>query len=365
MRATFGAAVLQAARRVRAGIGRSDNAAQAVGPAHYRGRMSAPVISAAALTKAFGNFVAVRGVDLEVETGECFGMLGPNGAGKTSTMRMIGCATPVSSGSLTVLGTDVTARGAGRRVKARLGVVPQEDSLDEELTVEENLVVYARYFGIRAAVARERAGEQLAFMSLADRAHDKVRTLSGGMKRRLVIARSLVNDPDLVLLDEPTTGLDPQARHHIWDRLRTLKASGATLVLTTHYMEEATQLCDRLVIMDGGRVLVEGSPRDLVRRCVRRHVVEVPRTVLDGRVMPALDESELIDLHDRVLVHTDDGREVVSALADAGIDADDVYARPASLEDVFLALTGRDLLDAGPAAHAGEVDDAVGVDGRL
>ncbi|MFN8104681.1 MAG: ABC transporter ATP-binding protein [Acidimicrobiia bacterium] len=325
--------------------------------------MSAAVIRASGLTKTFGDFVAVDGVDLEVQPGECFGMLGPNGAGKTSTMRMIGCVTPVTSGSLSVLGSDVTARGAGRRVKARLGVVPQEDSLDEELTVEENLVVYARYFGIRTEVARQRAGEQLTFMSLADRAHDKVRTLSGGMKRRLVIARALVNDPDVVLLDEPTTGLDPQARHHIWDRLRTLGASGATLVLTTHYMEEATQLCDRLVIMDGGRVLVEGPPRELVRRCVPRHVVEVSRAALDGRAMPALDGCEVIDLHDRVLVHTDDGRAVVSALEGAGIDAEDVYARPASLEDVFLALTGRDLLDAGDAGDAAGSGAAPGGDG--
>lgn len=319
--------------------------------------MPAAVVHATALAKAFGDFVAVDGIDLTVEHGECFGMLGPNGAGKTSTMRMIGCVTPVTSGSLAVLGTDVTGRGAGRRVKARLGVVPQEDSLDEELTVMENLVVYARYFGIGGATARRRAGEQLAFMSLADRADDKVRTLSGGMKRRLVIARALVNDPEVVLLDEPTTGLDPQARHHIWDRLRSLKASGATLVLTTHYMEEASQLCDRLVIMDKGKVLVEGPPRDLVRRHTRRHVVEVPRTVLDSHRLPDFAGSDVIDLHDRVLVHTDDGPSVLAELERAGVEAEDVYARPASLEDVFLALTGRDLLDAGASA---EVVDAPG-----
>ncbi|MBX7161496.1 MAG: ABC transporter ATP-binding protein [Acidimicrobiia bacterium] len=318
------------------------------------------VVRAGALTKAYDGFVAVDGIDLHVARGECFGMLGPNGAGKTSTMRMIGCVTPVTSGALTVLGTDVSAPGAGRRIKAHLGVVPQEDSLDDELTVMENLVVYARYFGIRSIEARRRAVEHLEFMSLADRADAKVRTLSGGMKRRLVIARALVNDPEVVLLDEPTTGLDPQARHHIWDRLRSLKAAGATLVLTTHYMEEATQLCDRLVIMDHGRVLVEGAPRELVRRCARRHVVEVPRSVLRGRALPSLDTetSDVIDLYDRVLVHSDDGRAVLSTLTQSGVDVDDVYVRPASLEDVFLALTGRDLLDTGDADPGGDREPA-------
>lgn len=315
--------------------------------------MSAPVISASALTKSFGDFVAVDAVDLEVAAGECFGMLGPNGAGKTSTMRMIGCVSPVTAGALTVLGTDVGSSGAGRRVKARLGVVPQEDSLDEDLTVEENLVVYARYFGIRGRGVGTKVRDLLGFMSLADRAGAKVKTLSGGMRRRLVIARALVNDPEVVLLDEPTTGLDPQARHHIWDRLRGLKGSGVTLVLTTHYMEEAAQLCDRLVIMDRGRVLVEGPPRVLVDRCVRRHVVEVPRSALDGHTLPDLPGTETLDLYDRVLIHTDTGRDVVTALEAAGLAPGEVFVRPASLEDVFLALTGRDLLDAGdPGAGA-------------
>lgn len=308
-----------------------------------------PVITATALTKSFGDFVAVDALDLEVEAGECFGMLGPNGAGKTSTMRMFGCASPVTAGTLTVLGSDVDAPGAGRRIKGRLGVVPQDDSLDEELTVEENLVVYARYFGIRGSGVRTKVGDLLAFMSLADRAGAKVKTLSGGMRRRLVIARALVNDPDVVLLDEPTTGLDPQARHHIWDRLRGLKGSGVTLVLTTHYMEEAAQLCDRLVIMDRGRVLVEGPPRELVQRCVRSHVVEVPRAALDGRSVPELPGAEVLDLYDRVLLHTDTGPDVVTALEAAGIPPGTAFVRPASLEDVFLALTGRDLLETGEA----------------
>lgn len=321
----------------------------------YVAAVAANVVVARGLTKRFGDFCAVDAIDLAVRRGECFGMLGPNGAGKTSTMRMIGCVTPVTGGSLEVLGVDVSAPGSARRIKSRLGVVPQDDALDDELTVEENLVVYAGYFGIRRRPARARAAELLAFMSLGDRAGAKVRTLSGGMKRRLVIARSLVNDPELVLLDEPTTGLDPQARHHIWDRLRSLKEEGATLLLTTHYMEEAAQLCDRLVIMDRARILVEGSPRDVVAANVPRHVVEVPRSTLNGRRIPdGLGETQ--ELTDRILVHADDGRVVVAALDDTGIDTSAVMLRMATLEDVFLRLTGRDLAEesAMPEADATE-----------
>lgn len=303
------------------------------------------VVSARSVTKRFGNFVAVDNLDLDVEAGECFGILGPNGAGKSSTMRMIGCVSPVSSGTLSVLGMDV--RRDRRAIKANLGVVPQEDNLDDELTVAENLIVHAGYFGLHSARAKERVSELLAFMGLVTRADHYVRTLSGGMKRRLVIARALVNDPDLILLDEPTTGLDPQARHHIWERLRALRRSGATLLLTTHYMEEATHLCDRLVIMDEACVRVAGTPRELVQAQVPRHVVEVSRVELDGdpleRLGPLIGDvaEELQVFDDRVQIHTDDSRDVMERLVASGIDATALFERMATLEDVFLKLTGR------------------------
>src|SRR5690606_15390945 len=224
----------------------------------------APLIRARGLVKRFGDFVAVNGIDLDVWPGEAFGFLGPNGAGKSSTMRMIGCVSPPSGGELTVLGMD--PRRDGPAIRARLGVCPQEDNLDVELTARENLTTYARYFGIPRRVARQRADELLEFVQLSERADSRVEPLSGGMKRRLTIARALVNNPDIVLLDEPTTGLDPQARHLVWERLFRLKQRGVTLVLTTHYMDEAEQLCDRLVIMDGGRIAAEGSPRELIER---------------------------------------------------------------------------------------------------
>src|SRR5262245_52055054 len=235
--------------------------------------MISPLVDARALVKRFGSFTAVDGIDFAIQPGEAFGFLGPNGAGKTSTMRMIGCVSPRSGGDLRVLGMDPATDGA--RIRARLGVVPQEDNLDTELTVWDNMMIYGRYFDMPRAAIRERAAELLDFVQLSDRRDSKVDPLSGGMKRRVTIARGLINTPEVLLLDEPTTGLDPQARHLLWDRLYRLKRQGVTLVLTTHYMDEAEQLCDRLVIMDEGRIVAEGSPRELIATYATREVVEV------------------------------------------------------------------------------------------
>jgi lipooligosaccharide transport system ATP-binding protein len=306
-----------------------------------------PLIEGKGLTKRFGDFVAVDAIDFAVEEGECFGFLGPNGAGKTSTMRMIGCVSPVTEGELRVFGLDPAS--AGSKIKSRLGVVPQEDSLDTELTVFDNLLVYGRYFDLPRAVIRERADELLAFMHLSERRGDRVDPLSGGMKRRLTIARALVNQPELLLLDEPTTGLDPQARHLLWERFYQLKRQGVTTVLTTHYMEEAEQLCDRLVIMDGGHIVAEGSPRDLVTRYSTREVVEL--RFLDGdardKVLPRLATAghRIEALPDRVLVYTDDADAISALVAGDGVTPDSMYARRGTLEDVFLILTGRTLED--------------------
>jgi lipooligosaccharide transport system ATP-binding protein len=304
------------------------------------------VVRARGLVKRFGAVAAVDGIDVDVAAGEAFGFLGPNGAGKSSTMRMIGCVSPPSAGELSVLGLD--PRRDGPRIRARLGVVPQQDTLDAELTVHENLVLYARYFGVPRRAARAKADELLEFAQLTDRAGSKVEPLSGGMKRRLTIARSLVNDPELLLLDEPTTGLDPQARHALWDRLFRLKRSGVTLVLTTHYMDEAEQLCDRLVVMDGGRIVAEGSPRDLVRRHCRREVLElrfdtVDHAALAGSVEGLGDRVEV--LPDRLLVSTDDGERALDAAAERGLHPLSSLVRRSTLEDVFLRLTGRTLVD--------------------
>src|SRR5438105_8589682 len=233
----------------------------------------APLVEARGLVKRFGPAVAVDGIDFQVERAEAFGFLGPNGAGKTSTMRMIGCVSPVTAGELSVLGMD--PHRDGPRIRARIGVVPQQDTLDTELTVEDNLVIYGRYFGMQRSEARRRAAELLDFVQLTDRARSQVEPLSGGMKRRLSIARSLINQPDLMLLDEPTTGLDPQARHLVWDRLYRLKQRGTTLVLTTHYMDEAEQLCDRLVVMDKAKIVAEGSPRALIEQYSTKEVLEL------------------------------------------------------------------------------------------
>jgi lipooligosaccharide transport system ATP-binding protein len=303
------------------------------------------LIEGVKLTKSFGELVAVDGVDFRVEAGETFGFLGPNGAGKSSTMRMVGCTSPRTAGELRVLGMDPATHGA--EIRARLGSVPQEDNLDLELTVWENLMVYGRYFGIARATIRERATELLEFFQLAERRDDRVDPLSGGMKRRLAVARGLINSPDLFLLDEPTTGLDPQARHLLWERLYQLKRRGVTIVLTTHYMDEAEQLCDRLVIMDGGRISAEGTPRELIRRHSTREVVEL--RFLDpaeqdrafAKVDGAADRVER--LTDRIVLYTEDGDATVKALDTRGVDIESAYVRRSTLEDVFLTLTGRAL----------------------
>ncbi len=301
-------------------------------------------LSAVDLRKSFGDFEAVKGISFEVPTGQTFSILGPNGAGKSSTMKMVTTVSPVTSGSLTVLGMDPTTNG--RAIRARLGVVPQEDILDSEMTVRENLVMYSRYFGISWADARTKADELLKFVQLADRAGDKVEPLSGGMKRRLTIARALVNDPSLVLLDEPTTGLDPQARHLLWDRLYQLKEQGVSLLLTTHYMDEAEQLADRLIIMDNGTISAEGSPTQLIAEHCSKEVVELR---FDNRTSPELQSVaeqsglRIENLPDRTLVYADDGDAALSHLAEQGVHPTGTLIRRATLEDVFLALTGRSL----------------------
>ncbi len=311
---------------------------------------AAVLVSARALTKRFGDLVAVDGIDVEVRRGEAFGFLGPNGAGKSSTMKMIGCVSPPSGGSLRILGLDPAS--AGPSIRARLGVVPQRDTLDEELSVHENLVVYARYFGIPRRAAHARASELLEFAQLSERAGSRVETLSGGMKRRLTIARSLVNDPEILLLDEPTTGLDPQARHVLWDRLFRLKRQGVTLVLTTHYMDEAEQLCDRLVVMDGGRIVAEGSPRGLIEEHSSREVLELrfpddDNAAWAAQVTAATGASaqRVEVLPDRLLVYTDDGDAAAQVVHAAGLRPVSVLVRRSTLEDVFLQLTGRSLVD--------------------
>ena len=305
-----------------------------------------PLIRARGLTKRFGVFTAVDGIDFSVAKGESFGFLGPNGAGKTSTMRMIGCVSPVSDGELEVLGRDPGVDGP--TIRARIGVVPQQDTLDTELTVRENLVIYGRYFGLSRAECGRRADELLDFAQLTERASDQVEPLSGGMKRRLTIARALINEPDLLLLDEPTTGLDPQARHLLWDRLYRLKQRGVTLVLTTHYMDEAEQLCDRLVVMDKAKIVAEGSPRELIERYSTKEVTELRFPVgvqdsLDGRLDGLAERIEF--LPDRVLLYTDDGEAAVAAAHGRGLTPETVLVRRSSLEDVFLRLTGRSLIE--------------------
>lgn len=309
-------------------------------------RTGEPMIRARGLVKTFGGFTAVDGIDVDVMPGEAFGFLGPNGAGKSSTMRMIGCVSPPTAGELTVLGMD--ARTDGAAIRARLGVVPQRDTLDEELTVEENIWVYGRYFGIPRAEVRRRAAELLDFAQLSDRAASVVEPLSGGMKRRLTIARGLVNSPSILLLDEPTTGLDPQARHVLWDRLFRLKREGVTLVLTTHYMDEAEQLCDRLVVMDHGRIVAEGSPRALIAEHSTREVLELRLDTHDhaqhvGAVEGIAERVEV--LPDRLLLYVHDGEGAQSEVVRRGVEPLSALVRRATLEDVFLHLTGRTLVD--------------------
>ena len=309
-------------------------------------RVPTPVIEAAHLVKTYASTNAVDDLSFEVAPGESFGLLGPNGAGKSTTMRMVGAVSTRTSGSLTILGMDPNEHGPA--IRAQLGVVPQTDNLDTELRVRENLLVYGRYFGISRAVVAKRADELLEFAQLSDRAKAKVDDLSGGMKRRLTIARALVNDPRILLLDEPTTGLDPQARHILWDRLFRLKEQGTTLLLTTHYMDEAEQLCDRLVVVDKGRIMAEGSPVSLIKEYSTREVVELrfgsernqdAATTLHG-------VGDRIDvLPDRVLIYAEDGEAALAEALRRGLEPITSLVRRSSLEDVFLRLTGRSLIE--------------------
>jgi lipooligosaccharide transport system ATP-binding protein len=309
-----------------------------------------PLVSARGLRKKFGDFVAVDGIDFDVARGEAFGFLGPNGAGKTSTMRMIACLSPRSGGDLSVL--DMDPERDGSAIRARLGLVPQLDSLDLELTVLDNLVLYGRYFSMPRREARRRAEELLEFVQLADRANAEVDSLSGGMKRRLVIARGLINEPELLMLDEPTTGLDPQARHLVWDRLFHLKERGTTLVLTTHYMDEAEQLCDRLVVMDRARIVATGTPQDLIRDYSSREVVELRLGgELDGELDHGVERAlagiapRVERLTGRALLYVDDGDRALAEVRERGIAPSTAVVRRGSLEDVFLRLTGRTLIE--------------------
>jgi lipooligosaccharide transport system ATP-binding protein len=307
---------------------------------------SSPVIVATDLVKKYGDTAAVDGISFEVAPGESFGLLGPNGAGKSTTMRMVGAVSTRTSGDLRIL--DLDPNDSGPEIRSRLGVVPQADNLDTELRVRENLIVYGRYFGLPVKHLRERADELLAFAQLTERAKDKVDDLSGGMKRRLTIARALINDPRILLLDEPTTGLDPQARHILWDRLFRLKEQGTTLLLTTHYMDEAEQLCDRLVVVDKGRIMAEGAPSALIREYSTREVLEV-RFGSDANAGAAKQLAGLGDrlevLPDRVLVYADDGEAALVEVTKRGLQPLTSLVRRSSLEDVFLRLTGRSLIE--------------------
>ncbi|MCP4226916.1 MAG: ABC transporter ATP-binding protein [Actinomycetia bacterium] len=304
------------------------------------------LVTARGLVKRFGTFTAVDGIDFEVRRQEAFGFLGPNGAGKSTTMRMLGTVSIPTEGELSILGLDPIADGPA--IRARLGVVPQEDSLDTELTVRQNLAVYGRYFDLARDVITQRTSELLDFAKLTDRADDLVDPLSGGMKRRLTIARALINQPDVLLLDEPTTGLDPQARHLLWERLYQLKQDGVSLIITTHYMDEAEQLCDFLVVMDDGKIAAEGSPRDLIKRYSTREVTELrfgrhPLAPLADRLTGIGERVEV--LPDRILVFADEGEAALAAVHQRGLDPDSSLVRRATLEDVFLRVTGRSLVD--------------------
>jgi lipooligosaccharide transport system ATP-binding protein len=304
------------------------------------------ILQADQLVKQFGDIVAVSGVSFAIDRGESFGFLGPNGAGKTSTMRMISAVSQPTSGTLSILGLD--PRTDGPEIRGRLGVVPQEDTLELELSVRLNLEMFGRYFDLPRRTIRERTAELLAFAQLSERANDKVDNLSGGMKRRLTIARALINRPEILILDEPTTGLDPQARHLLWERLYRLKREGVTLVITTHYMDEAEQLCDRLVVMDHGAFVAEGAPRDLLTRHSTREVVELrfgtdSHEDLHDRLVPFAERVEV--LPDRILLYVDDGDDTLREIHAQGIAPTSALVRRSSLEDVFLRLTGRTLVD--------------------
>ena len=326
-------------------VSHPDPAASATAPV-TREEQPPSLIRATGLRKAYGDFEAVRGIDLDVARGESFGFLGPNGAGKSSTMRMVAAVSPPSAGELRILDMDPSTQGP--LIRARIGVCPQEDTLDTELSIRDNLVVYGRYFGLPRRECASRADELLRFFQLTEKADERVDKLSGGMKRRLTIARSLINQPDLLLLDEPTTGLDPQARHVLWDKLFRLKQQGVTLVLTTHYMDEAEQLCDRLVVMDKGRIVAEGSPLSLIREHSTREVTELrfgvgEHEALAERVADLAERVEV--LPDRLLLYTDDGEEALAKVHERGLEPAAVLVRRSTLEDVFLHLTGRTLVD--------------------
>ncbi|AUI51690.1 ABC transporter ATP-binding protein [Arthrobacter crystallopoietes] len=309
-------------------------------------QLTKTVISARGLTKKYGDFAAVDGISFDVPAGESFGLLGPNGAGKSTTMRMIGGVSQRTSGDLAIMGLDPEQHGP--EIRAHLGVVPQQDNLDEDLRVRDNLIVYGRYFGLPHSYLRPKADELLEFAQLSDKAKAKVDSLSGGMKRRLTIARSLINEPKILLLDEPTTGLDPQARHILWDRLFRLKEQGVTLVLTTHYMDEAEQLCDRLIVVDKGRIMAEGSPAALIREYSTREVLELrfgsERNATVAAQLEGIGE-RLETLPDRVLIYTHDGETSLEQVSGRGLHPVTSLVRRSSLEDVFLRLTGRSLVD--------------------
>jgi len=302
------------------------------------------IVEAHGLRKSFGTTEAVQGIDFDVKASECFGFLGPNGAGKTTTMRMIGCVSPLNSGSLKMFGLDT--RTSGRQIKQRLGVVPQEANLDEELPVEENLTVYARFFNIPSSVARDRSKELLDFMELTEKRSARVSELSGGMRRRLLISRAMMNNPDLMILDEPTTGLDPQARHLVWDKLFELKRRGVTQIVTTHYMDEAEQLCDRLAIMDQGRIVENDTPQSLVQKHIGREVLEIRLSEKEKSQILALN-SELVKGHDSyrdlLILYSDDAERLLEIIKKTATNPEYTIVRRSGLEDVFLKLTGRRL----------------------
>jgi lipooligosaccharide transport system ATP-binding protein len=308
--------------------------------------MSQSLIHAHGLTKKFGDFTAVDGIDFDVVKGESFGLLGPNGAGKSTAMRMIGATSQRTSGELTILGKD--PEKFGPQIRAHLGVVPQQDNLDTHLTVTENLYIYGRYFGLSRKFLKGKIEELLAFAQLEEKRNSKVESLSGGMKRRLTIARALVSEPEILMLDEPTTGLDPQARHILWDRLFRLKEDGVTLLITTHFMDEAEQLCDRLVVMDKGSIMAEGSPAQLIKEYSTKEVLEV-RFGSERNSQMANDLSQLCErieeLPDRILMYTEDGEELLERVYKKGFHPKTSLVRRSSLEDVFLRLTGRTLVD--------------------
>jgi len=308
--------------------------------------MSEPLIHARGLTKTYGDFVAVDGIDFDVAKGESFGLLGPNGAGKSTTMRIIGATSVRTSGTLTILGKDPEVNGP--QIRAHLGVVPQQDNLDVELTVSENIYIYGRYFGLSSSFIKKKIPELLEFAQLEEKKDTKVQTLSGGMKRRLTIARSLVSEPDILMLDEPTTGLDPQARHILWDRLFRLKEQGVTLLITTHYMDEAEQLCDRLIVMDKGKIMAENSPAQLIKDYSTKEVLEVRFGSEKNHEMvdvlrPLAERIEV--LPDRILLYAEDGESLLEEIAAKGIHPNTSLVRRSSLEDVFLRLTGRTLVE--------------------